>query len=398
MRIATSSIQQGGLATMLRAQGELARTQQQIATGKRVSTAADDPGAAVQIQQIDRLLAANKQYAVNANVVTNRLSLEEQALADAGNTLQRVQELTLQANNGVVDFASRKSIAVEIRSRIDELMSIANRQDASGEFVFGGTRSAGKPFARTAANVAYSGDSGSRFVQVSASQRVEDGHSGDEVFMNVPGGNGAFRASAASTNTGTGILDPGSMTNLAAWVPGTYTVQFTSASAYQVVDASNAVIASGAFAGGSGSITVFGAQIGITGDPASGDRFTIQPAGFEDVFTTLDKLVAALESSPGTPAARAQFASEMNTILQQLAQTNDHVLNVRADVGARLSRLDAVNSAREDLELELNTTLSGARDIDYSTAITRMNAQMVTLQAAQQSYSRIAGLSLFDYL
>lgn len=398
MRIATSSIQQGGLATMLRAQVDLARTQQQIATGKRVGTAADDPGAAVQIQQIDRLLAANKQYAANATVVTNRLSLEEQALADAGNTIQRVQELALQANNGVIDFASRKAIAVEIRSRIDELMSVANRQDASGDFVFGGTRSTGKPFARTAANVAYSGDSGSRSVQVSASQRVEDGHSGDEVFMNVPGGNGVFRATAATTNTGTGILDPGSMTNLAAWVPGTYTVQFNSPTSYQVLDASNAVIASGAYAGSGGAITVFGAQIGITGDPATGDRFTIAPAGFQDVFTTLDRLVTALESSPGTPAARAQFASEMNAILQQLTQTNDHLLNVRADVGARLSRLDAVNSAREDLELELNTTLSAARDVDYSTAITRMNAQMVTLQAAQQSYSRIAGLSLFDYL
>jgi flagellar hook-associated protein 3 FlgL len=71
---------------------------------------------------------------------------------------------------------------------------------------------------------------------------------------------------------------------------------------------------------------------------------------------------------------------------------------VRADVGSRLSRLDAVNATREDLDLELNSTRSMLRDVDYSTAITQMNAQMVTLQAAQQSYTRIAGLSLFDYL
>jgi flagellar hook-associated protein 3 FlgL len=397
MRISTSSIQQGGLATMLRAQSELARTQEQIATGRRVVTAADDPGAAVQIQQIERMLAANKQYATNASVVTNRLSLEEQALADAGNTLRRVGELALQANNGVIDFASRRSIATEIRSRVEELMSIANRQDASGDYVFGGTRSAGKPFARTAAVVAYSGDSGSRMVQVSPSQRVEDGHSGDEVFMNVPAGNGTFRAAAAGTNTGTGILDPGTMTNLAAWVPGTYTVEFTSPTAWQVLDASNAVVSSGTFQSG-GSISVNGAQIVISGEPAAGDRFTIATAGFESMFTTLDRLVAALEASPGTPAARALWASEMNTIIQQLGQSSDHLLNVRADVGSRLSRLDAVNSAREDLELELNTSISALRDVDYSTAITRMNAQMVTLQAAQQSYSRIAGLTLFDYL
>jgi flagellar hook-associated protein 3 FlgL len=234
-------------------------------------------------------------------------------------------------------------------------------------------------------------------VQVSSSQRIEDGHAGDAVFMNVPGGTGPFRATTAATNTGTGILDPGSMTNLAAWVPGTYTVQFDTAASYQVLDASNAVIASGPYVSG-GSITVLGAQIAISGAPATGDRFTIAPGGLRDVFQTLDSLVAALESSPGTPAARAQLYSEMNGIIQQLSQTTDHLLNVRADVGARLSRLDSVTSTREDLDLQLNTSLSSLRDVDYSTAITKMNAQMVSLQAAQQSYTRIAGLSLFDYL
>jgi flagellar hook-associated protein 3 FlgL len=397
MRVSTFSMQQGGVANMLRSQAELARTQSQIATGKRVVTAADDPGAAVQIQQVERALAANTQYATNAAVLVGRLSLEEQALADAGNTIGRVQELTLQANNGVVDAGSRRAIAVEIRSRAEELLAIANRQDASGDYVFSGTKAGARPFARVGTSVGYAGDAGTRMVQVSSSQRIEDGHSGDEVFMNVPGGTGPFRATAATTNTGTGILDPGSMTNLASWVPGTYTVQFDTASSYQVLDASNAVIGSGPYASG-GSITVFGAQIAISGAPATGDRFTIAPGGFRDVFQTLDSLVAALESSPGTPAARAQLSSEMNGIIQQLSQTSDHLLNVRADVGARLSRLDSVNSTREDLDLQLNTSLSSLRDVDYSTAITRMNAQMVSLQAAQQSYTRIAGLTLFDYL
>ncbi len=397
MRVSTLSIQQGGVANMLRSQAELARTQSQIATGKRVVTAADDPGGAVQIQQIERALAANQQYAANSAVLSSRLSLEEQALADAGNLIGRVQELTLQANNGVLDLGSRRAIAVEVRARADELLAIANRQDAGGDFVFAGTRSAARPFGRIGAGVAYAGDAGTRLVPVSTSQRIDDGHSGDDVFMNIPGGTGSFRATAATTNTGTGILDPGSMTNLAAWVPGNYTVQFDTASSYQVLDASNAVIASGPYVSG-GSITVYGAQVAISGAPAGGDRFTIAPGGFRDVFATLDSLVGALESSPGTPAARAQLSSEMNGIIQQLSQTADHLLNVRADVGSRLSRLDSVTATREDLDLQLNTSLSTLRDVDYATAITKMNAQLVSLQAAQQSYTRIAGLSLFDYL
>ncbi|MCP5327999.1 MAG: flagellar hook-associated protein FlgL [Sinobacteraceae bacterium] len=397
MRIATSTIQQGGLASMLRAQAELARTQEQIATGRRVVTAADDPGAAVQIQQIERSLAANQQYATNVAVVTSRLAQEEQALENAGSTIRRVYELTLQSNNGTVDFASRKALAIEVRSRIEELMSIANRQDDSGDYLFAGTRSTAAPFARVTASVGYAGDAGSRMVQVSASQRIQDGHSGDQVFMNVRSGNGTFQATAAATNAGTGILDPGTVTNLAAWVPGNYTVEFVDPTTWRVLDAGGGVVASGNYQSG-GAIAFNGAQIAISGEPAAGDSFTIAPAGFEDMFTTLDRLVAALEAEPGTPAARALWGSEMNSIIQQLTRNGDHLVNVRADVGARLSRLDAVTAAREDLELELQTSLSGLRDVDYSTAITKMNAQMVALQAAQQSYSRIAGLTLFDYL
>ncbi len=397
MRVSTLSMQQGGVANMLRSQAELARTQSQIATGKRVVTAADDPGAFVQVQQFERALSANKQYASNSAVLAGRLSLEEQALADAGNAIVRVQELTLQANNGIIDAGSRRAIAVEIRSRADELLAISNRQDASGEYLFGGTRSTARPFSRAGTDVAYGGDNGTRLVQVSNSQRIADGHSGDDVFMKVPGGTGTFRAAAATTNTGTGILDPGSMVNPAAWVPGNYTVQFDTPTSYQVLDASNAVIATGPFASG-GSIAVFGAQIAINGAPATGDRFTLAPAGFRDVFETLDSLASALESDPVTPAQRALLGSDLNGVIQQLSQATDHLLNVRADVGSRLSRLDAVGSAREDLDLELNTSRSLLRDVDYSTAITQMNAQMVSLQAAQQSYTRIAGLSLFDYL
>ncbi|RYZ61656.1 MAG: flagellar hook-associated protein 3, partial [Proteobacteria bacterium] len=70
----------------------------------------------------------------------------------------------------------------------------------------------------------------------------------------------------------------------------------------------------------------------------------------------------------------------------------------RSEVGARLASVDNAASARADLDLELETSLSGLRDLDYAEAISRMNQQLTGLQAAQQAYSRIAQLSLFNYL
>ena len=60
--------------------------------------------------------------------------------------------------------------------------------------------------------------------------------------------------------------------------------------------------------------------------------------------------------------------------------------------------LDAADAAREDLQLDVASSLSDLRDLDYAEALARMNQQLVGLQAAQMSYSQISQLSLFNYL
>src|SRR5687767_12464291 len=119
MRISTSAMHEAALATMMARSNELTRTQTQIASGKRVNTPADDPVAAVHILEIERSLQESEQYARNANMATNRLSLEEQSLADASNLLQRVRDLAVQANGGTLDAASLEAIAVEVAARLD---------------------------------------------------------------------------------------------------------------------------------------------------------------------------------------------------------------------------------------------------------------------------------------
>jgi len=71
---------------------------------------------------------------------------------------------------------------------------------------------------------------------------------------------------------------------------------------------------------------------------------------------------------------------------------------VRAEVGTRLSSLENAANAREDQVVELERMRSDLRDLDYAEAVTKMNQQLVALQAAQMSYSRISQLSLFNYL
>ncbi len=343
-RIATATMQGDAITGMLQRQSELARTQNELTTGKRIRTPADDPAAAVQVMNLQRSLDANRQYESNATTAGNRVRFEEQALADVTTSLQRVQELALQANNSVLDEPSRRMIAIEMRTRVDELVDIANRRDASGEYLFAGFSSTTQPFARTAVGVSYYGDRSSRYVNLSPTQKVADGHSGLEVFQDIAAGNGTFLTGASSTNSGAGVVDSGSLLDRPAWIPDSYTVRFTSPTAWEVLDGSNAQIATGAAApGGVATIEFRGIRVSVAGTPAANDRFTISPAGRQDMFAALDALVSTVESSTTTAAERAQFASRMSGSITQVAQSIDHVLGVRAEVGTRLNAIESAD-------------------------------------------------------
>ncbi|HKQ14693.1 MAG TPA: flagellar hook-associated protein FlgL [Steroidobacteraceae bacterium] len=398
MRISTSSIHRAAITSLMSQQSVLSKTQTQIASGKRVQTPADDPVAAVHILELQRALAESEQFATNADMAKNRLTLEEQALADANTLMQRVRELTIQGSNATVDPASRHMLAQEIRGHVKDLMDIANRRDANGEYLFSGYATLTQPFAVSGSAISYFGDQGNRALQIGQDQRVVDGHSGQDVFMGVTGGNGTFITTAGAANTGNGVIASGTIVDPSQWVVGDYTLRFTSATGdYQIVDASAAVVATGTYTSGS-AISFRGVNINMSGMPAQNDTFSIARSRPEDMFTTLNDLANTLDAPTVTQADRARFSSDMATVLQQLDQVGDHLLSVRADVGTRLHTIEAAQDSLADRKVELESATSQLRDLDYAEAVSRMNQQLVGLQAAQASYSKIAQLSLFDYL
>lgn len=396
-RVSTAGMHERAVSALVRQQAQLARLQNQLATGRRVGSPGDDPIAAVHIQELVRAQSESAQFGHNAAAAVNRLSLEEQTLADAGNLMQRIRELAVQANGGVLDLESRRMIAAELEGLGAQLVDLANRRDGAGEYLFAGYASTTQPFARSAAGVQYAGDAGVRLQQIAPGQYLADGHSGSAVFLDIGQGNGTFVTSARATNTGTGRIDTGSLANASAWVRGDYTLRFVAAGSWEILDGAAAVVASGAYVAGN-SIEWNGARVTVSGQPAAGDAFDIRASGSEDLFTTLDRLLAVVRSPAATPAGRAQFATAMGGALVQLDRGIDHLLEVRAETGARLAALEAAENTRLDVELELESTLSELRDLDYAEAVSRMNQQYAGLQAAQAAYSRFAQLSLFDYL
>ena len=315
----------------------------------------------------------------------------------SGSILQRARELSLQANNASQTDETRAFMAAEVREMMDQLLQIANTQDAAGQYLFAGYQSKTEPFVRDAAGFQYRGDQGQRLVQIGAGRQVADGDPGSEVFNAIRVGNGVFSTSASAANSGTGIIGTGSVVNPVLVVPDTYTVNFITATDYEVRDSGAVLVASGTYVDG-GAISFNGIQFDISGQPAVGDSFTVTPSINQDIFTNLDNLASALESATLNDTGRARLSNDLNGALANLDQAIGQVLETRTRVGTRLSTIETQRDLNEGVELQLAQTVSAIQDLDYAEALTTLNQQVAILEAAQQSFIRVQGLSLFNSL
>jgi flagellar hook-associated protein 3 FlgL len=146
------------------------------------------------------------------------------------------------------------------------------------------------------------------------------------------------------------------------------------------------------------SISFLGVSVTINGAPAANDSFSVTPAQNTDIFSMLDELARTLEGDPAIAGSEAAFQTQIGAALANLDAGLERVIGLRAEVGTRLQAIDTAADFRESEEVDLQALISDLRDVDYASAISQLNQQYTSLQAAQAAYSKIAQLSLFDFL
>ena len=97
-------------------------------------------------------------------------------------------------------------------------------------------------------------------------------------------------------------------------------------------------------------------------------------------------------------ALKADDQDGIRATIDQLTQMVDSTTLSLADIGSEMKTIDDEISINEDLKLQIQAALTGEEDLDYATAITQLQAKMLSLEAAQSSFAKISQLSLFDYL
>jgi len=405
MRISTSQfINQATLVIQDRFV-KLNQLQQQISSGKRIITPADDPAASSRVLELTNSINATNQFQENGSIATSRLEQEDGVMTAVGNLLQRVRELVIQGKNATLTAADRGFIAKEVGQRLDELVGLANTRGSNGDYIFAGSLSRTQAFSvnATIGTVTYNGDQGSRELQISADRKIADGNHGAEVFQTIRNGNGTFTTGAVATNSGTGLITVGSVVNPTLYTGDQYEIRFENATPptqFNVVDVTTgATIASNvAFTPDTTITSIPGLEVSIKGQPGANDVFSVDPSANQSMFATLSNVISSLTAVQGDDASRTQFQQNMDQVLTDIDQSQENILGIRASLGARLKAIDSQKAVNDEFSFQMQRVKSSLEDVDMAAAIARLQAETASLQAAEQTFVKIQGLSLFNFI
>lgn len=220
MRVSTTWSHQLSVDAMLNQQSKLSETQLKLSSGKKYLTPSENTLAATQLLDLQQNIKEHEQYQVNIGRARQRLDLEESSLSNANEALQRIRELTVQGLNDINTVVNRRQIAAEIDQLNEHLLTIANTQNANGEYLFSGYASDQRAFSATPA-YAYQGDNNQRRIAIGPDRQIADGDSGEAVFGAISGSttpgsiSNVFEAVAQlSSDLKAGTPDPASLADL----------------------------------------------------------------------------------------------------------------------------------------------------------------------------------------
>lgn len=144
----------------------------------------------------------------------------------------------------------------------------------------------------------------------------------------------------------------------------------------------------------------FGVKVSVSGTPKSGDTFNVDASQNEDIFSSIASFSSALTSYTTDTSGKGQsdFQNQLNNVISNLNNALSNVLGADASTGAWQNEVTAVQTVNTSVSLNYAQTLQGLQDLDYASAISNFSQNQTLLEAARQTYSKIQGLSLFQYI
>ncbi len=373
-----------------------------ISSGLSVLTAKDDAVSYGALAGYKEELASIERYQSNITQAESRNGLQDTLLGSSTDLLNELRDLMLQANNGTRSDEDLTSIAQQLQQGLDEMLDIANTQDETGTYIYAGYDVESKPFSIEPDNtVNYGGDNGVRELQIAKNIFIPINQSGEEVFQNVANATGDYSANYTVNESGVSLasatITNRDTYNSTANNPQDYTFTFSDPDLLTVTDSGgNDVYPATPYVAGQ-TITFEGIEVELNGNPLPGDTFTITPESQLSVFDTIKDSINWLNSGSSV-ASTEQGQVDFNTILNQFNNVLNHITYQQADAGINLQQIDRQKNIHLDTELYLEQGRSQIEDLDYAQAISGFEQSQLALQAAQQTFTQIQSMSLFNYI
>jgi len=343
MRISTNMFHNNSVSSIQNHQSELLDIQLKLSTGKRINTPSDDPVGLAQVHSLNRTINTIDQYSYNGQFAQSKLAQEETAITDSIEGLQRARELGIQMSNGTYSESNRVATSEEIGQIISQLRNMMNFTDSDGEKLFAGNNvNAEFAFVEDQTNPGY-------FAYI-GSANADDGTVDTPYDPLANFGARFVQIGFDADNT----LQPDDQGD-----PSRVRVTDNGDRVFGVPDAT----------------TTFAYNTG-TGTPDS------------NVLNVLVEFQRALEAGDPPPDS---VLDDLDTSIQNLSL-------VRAEVGGRQNRIETQYDAGESFKLALQERKLNLEEMDIVEGVTELTQTENALQMAQQVFTRVQDLSLFNYL
>jgi flagellar hook-associated protein 3 FlgL len=410
MRISTLAAFQRNVSSLQERKRQLDDAQEHLNGQKRVLRASDDPVAAARAERARAEIANSESQQRSLEASRNAMTQAESALGDAGELLSDARAALIGAGNGILSDADRNVVAEKLQHLRDQLLSLANRGDGAGNYVFGGQGASTPPFSESGSGVAFSGTTGEQ--ATAGGEPLPLTVDGATAWLKLADGNGFFKTS--NVNSTTAYVDGGRVTDPATFFASTsppavadpsalkYQVQFSDVAGVTNYTVLKDGVPMGAMqpwpGGGSNSTPVAfdGMSFSISGSPADGDTFEVRLSKpQQSVFDTLDKAIEDLRT-PGRTSA--QVAQTVQDGLGGLSRSAEALSALRTRVGEALVHVDQAEARNGTAKYQAQVVRSEAEDLDTVAALADLQLQSTHYEVALKTYSMVQKLSIFNHI
>ncbi|AET69676.1 flagellar hook-associated protein 3 [Desulfosporosinus orientis DSM 765] len=436
---------------------KLAKLQAQASSQKKIEVPSDDPVAAVKSLKLTNYMTNIQQYQENAEAADSWLSYSDSALSQIGDILATIREETVEAANGTLADEDLKKIGTTIAELKDSIIEVANTSYA-GRSIFAGYQTDEAPFAEVTTTIGdqvtynrkYLSLGGVVAVSVSDSDLISFYQDNmDQISGQAELTSAAFEEfTPASPELEFSVTLDG-VTQTISLADGTDydidtivdTLQSQLDAAFPasseqpdslikvsqdegkiiltVQDGSSIAINSGTldvsslgFADGQNSSTEdtenikyrVGSSSWVTVNAEGSD---IVGEGEDGLFDTLAKLELALSGETqyksvsydaSTGVTVETYDLDLSGLLDDLDESINRVLSVRADLGTRTEYVQKTQTRLEDNELTYNEILSQNDEVDLAEVSIDLSSAQASYQAALAAGAKVIQNSLLDYL